>query len=157
LFLDLAKMTLGSGDRLGEMLLYYVGGEARQGGKVTGIDGFGPGAGYRDETGPMQISDTIAKSGHFVGTIYVWSVNRGVGRGSSAKKGNMPKSIRGVTMVDDGGGAFFGEFDMISGESGMVAVIAKVSDRNKTAAGKGGENVGRVAIARCGWLEVGLH
>jgi hypothetical protein len=56
-------------DRLGEMLAYNVGGETRPGGEVTGIDGFGPGAGYRAETGPMQRSDEIAKSGHFVDTI----------------------------------------------------------------------------------------
>jgi hypothetical protein len=54
----------------------------------------------------------------------------------------MPKSIGRVAMADDAGGAIFGEFDMIGGESGMVAVIAKLADGNKTAAGEGGENVG---------------
>jgi hypothetical protein len=142
IFSDLAQMTFGSGDRLGEVLAYDVGGEARPSGKVTGIDGLGPGAGDRAETGPMQIGDKITQSSHFVGTIDERSFERVAGRGSSAKKGNMPKSIGGVAMADDGGGSIFGEFDMIGGESGMVAVIAKLANRNKTAAGKGGENVG---------------
>jgi hypothetical protein len=62
-------MTLGSGSRLGEMLSYYVGGEARPGGEVAGIDYLCPGAGYRAGAGPMQISDKITKGGHCVGTI----------------------------------------------------------------------------------------
>jgi hypothetical protein len=60
----------------------------------------------------------------------------------------MPKSIGGVAMADYAGRAIFGEFDMIGGEGGMVAVVAKLSDRNKTAAGKGRENVGLASTQR---------
>jgi hypothetical protein len=40
----------------------------------------------------------------------------------------MSKSIGGIVVADDAGGAVFGEFYMVGGESGMVTVIAKLAN-----------------------------
>jgi hypothetical protein len=69
-----------------------------------------------------------------------------------ADERNVPEAIGDVTLADDMGGAVFGESDNFVGEGGIVAVIAKLSNRNEGFAGHSRKNIG-LARSKRKWRE----
>ena len=121
-------MALGSGDGLGQVLMYKGQGKAGPISKIAGVNGLFPGGENRSKTGAMQIKDQIHESFYFAGAVDMRLRERWIGRRSQRGEIYVPEDVGEVAVADEGGSVVLDEAESVGSENSRVAVITRLAD-----------------------------